>query len=286
MPAAQRHELDARRRGPAVRLHAAGRRRSSSARTTTRRPARRPRARRATQSTHGYDAAGGRATGSRSPTARRRARLRRRGSTGRRRSRARRRRRRRRGDRVRVRRRAADRARRRRGSGGGRVHLRLRRRLLPDLDRSSSAARRRCNTALTRDKDGLLTGYGPFTITRDGAERRAQRDHRRRPDARARARRRSAARRAARSTRGGAAALPRRRSRATTTGRITRKTETVDGDAHTYDYPTTTTGSCARSSATARVIERYAYDANGNRTSAAARRGAGRGRDATTPRTG
>jgi RHS repeat-associated protein len=126
------------------------------------------------------------------------------------------------------------------------------------------------NTGLTRDQDGLLTGYGPFAITRGGVNGAASaitggglalalgRDGHGRTSSRALA--------------GAGTQRYREELEWSADGRIARMTENVDGASHTYDYTYDADGQLTKverdaGTGAAAVLERYGYDDNGNRTS-------------------
>ncbi len=121
------------------------------------------------------------------------------------------------------------------------------------------------NTALTRDRDGLLATYGPFTITRGGTNGAPsaitgaglalgldQDGHGRLSE---------------RTLGTGASQRYRAALERSDDGRIARKTETVAGTTHTYDYTYDDDGQLTEVERDGTVTERYGYDANGNRTS-------------------
>jgi RHS repeat-associated protein len=118
-------------------------------------------------------------------------------------------------------------------------------------------------TALTRDDDGLLTGYGPFTITRNGPVGAPSRiadaalDLALGYDAVGRESTRTLKVAGAQ-----AYALALTRDAA---GRITRRVETVGGATSTYDYAYTADGQLETVKDGATTLEAYAYDADGNR---------------------
>jgi RHS repeat-associated protein len=118
-------------------------------------------------------------------------------------------------------------------------------------------------TALTRDDDGLLTGYGPFTITRNGPVGAPSRiadaalDLALGYDAVGRE-----STRTLKVAGGQAYALALTRDAA---GRITRRVETVGAATTTYDYAYTADGQLETVKDGATTLESYAYDANGNR---------------------
>ena len=125
-------------------------------------------------------------------------------------------------------------------------------------------------SAITRDKDGLVTADGPFAIARGGAGGTA-----------------SAITGAGLTMALGRDDVGGLESRTLTVGanqrykvaitrsddgRISRRTETVDGVAHTYDYRYDDDGRLLEverdaGTAQAAIVERYTYDANGNRKS-------------------
>jgi RHS repeat-associated protein len=118
-------------------------------------------------------------------------------------------------------------------------------------------------TAMTRDDDGLLTGYGPYTITRGGPVGAPSKiagaalDLALGYDAVGRESTRTLKVAGAQ-----AYALALTRDAA---GRITRRVETVGGATSTYDYAYTADGQLATVKDGATTLESYAYDANGNR---------------------
>jgi len=123
-------------------------------------------------------------------------------------------------------------------------------------------------SAITRDKDGLVTADGPFAIARGGAGGTA-----------------SAITGAGLTMALGRDDVGGLESRTLTVGanqrykvaltrsddgRISRRTETVDGVAHTYDYRYDDDGRLLEverdtGTAQAAIVERYTYDVNGNR---------------------
>ena len=118
-------------------------------------------------------------------------------------------------------------------------------------------------TALTRDDDGLLTGYGPFTITRNGPVGAPSKiadaalDLALGYD--------TVGRESTRTLKVAGAqayALALTRDAA---GRVTRRVETVGGATTTYDYAYTADGQLETVKDGATTLESYAYDANGNR---------------------
>jgi RHS repeat-associated protein len=118
-------------------------------------------------------------------------------------------------------------------------------------------------TALTRDKDGRLTGDGPFVITRGGVGGVAsaitgagltvalEQDE--------------TGQLRTRTLTAGAQQRYRLELVRDDAGRITRKTETVNGAAHTYDYHYDDDGQLLQVERDSVVVEQYTYDANGNR---------------------
>ncbi|HEU4840799.1 MAG TPA: RHS repeat-associated core domain-containing protein, partial [Ilumatobacteraceae bacterium] len=125
-------------------------------------------------------------------------------------------------------------------------------------------------TALKRDKDGRLTANGPFAIARDGVAGMASAitggglnqavsyD--------------DAGRLKTRTVTVGATQRYKLEIARSDDSRITRRTETVSGETHTYDYRYDADGQLLEverdaGTAQAAVTERYAYDANGNRRS-------------------
>ncbi len=125
-------------------------------------------------------------------------------------------------------------------------------------------------TALKRDKDGRLTANGPFAITRDGVGGMASAitggglnqalDYD------------DAGRLKSRTVTVGATQRYKLELARSDDSRITRRTETVSGETHTYDYRYDADGQLLEverdaGTAQAAVTERYAYDANGNRRS-------------------
>ncbi|MEX0711895.1 MAG: RHS repeat-associated core domain-containing protein, partial [Pirellulales bacterium] len=120
-------------------------------------------------------------------------------------------------------------------------------------------------TTLTRDLDGLLTGYGPFTLTRGGPARLPSQvsdgnlDMSLTFD--------TLARLASRTHTAGGQQVYQVQLTRDVAGRITRKDETVAGTAHTYDYLYNADGQLTEVRRDGAVVERYAYDANGNRIS-------------------
>ncbi|HET6549463.1 MAG TPA: RHS repeat-associated core domain-containing protein [Solirubrobacter sp.] len=120
------------------------------------------------------------------------------------------------------------------------------------------------NTALARDKDGLLTGDGPFVIAREGVGGAAsaitgagltaaiEQD--------------ATGQLKSRTLSAGGQQRYRLELVRDSRGRITRKTETIDGAAHAYDYRYDADGQLLEVARDASVIEQYTYDANGNRT--------------------
>ncbi|HEX6022606.1 MAG TPA: RHS repeat-associated core domain-containing protein, partial [Solirubrobacter sp.] len=125
-------------------------------------------------------------------------------------------------------------------------------------------------TALKRDKDGRLTGNGPFTIARDGIAGMASAitggglnqalDYD------------DAGRLKSRTVTVGSTQRYKLELERSDAGRITRRTETIGTETHTYDYTYDDDGQLLeverdKGTAQAAVIERYEYDVNGNRKS-------------------
>ena len=120
-------------------------------------------------------------------------------------------------------------------------------------------------TAYTRDADGLVTGLGPYTLTRSGPGATVSaigdgtlamtigRDAHADLDARAQ-------------TVDGTAVYDEQLTR-DDGGRITRKVETVDGDETTFDYTYDADRRLLRVDRDGAAAETYTYDADGNRTS-------------------
>src|SRR5262249_11883680 len=121
------------------------------------------------------------------------------------------------------------------------------------------------NMALTYDRDGLLTGVGPFSLARGGPLGIPTRISD-----------------GTLSSALGYDALGRPTSRTDlvngeqvygvqlsydSAGRIARQVETVAGATRTYDYQYDAGGQLTQVSRDGTVVERYTYDANGNRTS-------------------
>ncbi|MDP9351424.1 MAG: hypothetical protein M3P51_07790, partial [Chloroflexota bacterium] len=121
------------------------------------------------------------------------------------------------------------------------------------------------NTALSRDRDGLLLGYGPFTLTRGGpggAPSRISGDTHSMAltyD--------SLARLANKSQTVNGQAQYQAAISYNNLGQISSSEETVRGGAHTYDYAYDANGQLTEVKRDGATVERYAYDANGNRTS-------------------
>jgi RHS repeat-associated protein len=120
-------------------------------------------------------------------------------------------------------------------------------------------------TAFTRDAEGLITGYGPFTFTRGGPAgalsqvRDANLDASYTYDTMGRITRRT-------QTVAGQTSYDAQFTY-DALGQITRKVETVGGINSTYDYGYDADGQLLQVSRGGTVIEQYAYDVNGNRSS-------------------
>jgi RHS repeat-associated protein len=122
--------------------------------------------------------------------------------------------------------------------------------------------------ALTRDDDGMLTGHGPFTIARGGPVGMASQitdgtgaldlgyDSRGYNHSRSLTTN-SQPRYAVQITRNSA-------------GRVSQKTETINGTSHTYDYVHDLDGQLLQVFRDSVLMEDYTYDVNGNRTSSLA----------------
>lgn len=120
--------------------------------------------------------------------------------------------------------------------------------------------------ALTWDRDGLMTGFGPFTFTRsgpggapgaitaDGALSTAYGYD-------------TNARLASRSQQVAGQARYSMQLSYDAGGRLTGKTETIDGTARAYVYTYDLDGQLTEVTRDGVAVERYGYDANGNRTS-------------------
>lgn len=120
-------------------------------------------------------------------------------------------------------------------------------------------------TPVAHDKDGFITGYGPFTLTRGGPAGALSQisagtftlalsyD--------------AVGRVTVRSQSVGGQEKFQAQFTYDVTGQIVRKVETIAGVPHTFDYAYDVDGQLTQVSRDAEVIERYAYDANGNRSS-------------------
>jgi RHS repeat-associated protein len=120
-------------------------------------------------------------------------------------------------------------------------------------------------TSFVRDREGLLTGYGPFTLTRGGPARAVSQisdgtlaltftyD--------------TLARVTARLQKIGGQQAFQAQLTYDTLGQVIRKVENLAGTTHTYDYVYDADGQLTQVTRDGNIVERYRYDANGNRLS-------------------
>ncbi len=120
-------------------------------------------------------------------------------------------------------------------------------------------------TALGRDNDGLLTQYGPFTITRNGpaGSPSALTDN----VLNVNYTYDSSGRLATRTYTVAAIPVYQIQLGYDNVGRIAQKIETVSGVAHTFDYTYDLDGQLFEVRKDGVLVEQYGYDPNGNRTS-------------------
>ena len=117
--------------------------------------------------------------------------------------------------------------------------------------------------AITRDADKLMSQEGPFAITpTSGLPTSVHGD-----GIQSRARIRPSTRTIQRTATAGGTQVYGLALTRDDTGRISRRVETVGEPAHTYDYTYTPDNFLASVQRDGALVEQYAYDVNGNRTS-------------------